>query len=86
MCRRHSESGNQELFLFLHLFSWFHGFRIAVLVLNYAPMADDRCWAARLGGGKSEHHTAACRVKYAGNIREKRALTESVTEKTPPVL
>jgi hypothetical protein len=24
----------------------------------------------RLAGGKSEHHTAACRVKYAGNIRE----------------
>ncbi len=42
-----------------------------------------------LAGGKSEHHTAACRVEYAGNVRPARAgraLTESVTEKTPPVL
>jgi len=50
-------------------------------------MADDR-WLADfwLAGGKSEHHTAACRVKHAGIAVEKIAVTESVTEKIPPVL
>ena len=37
-------------------------------------------------GGKSEHHTAACRGKLRGRRVCKGAVTESVTEKTPPVL
>jgi hypothetical protein len=52
-------------------------------------MADDRCRAVTRGRGKSEHHTAACRVKDAGSIRPATAgqmLTESVTENKPPVL
>jgi len=43
----------------------------------------------RLARGKSEHHTAARRVKDAGAAAPKAfgvAVTESVTEKTPPVL
>ena len=44
---------------------------------------------AGFAGGKSEHHTAACLVKNAGAAAPKVfgvAVTESVTEKTPPVL
>ena len=49
-------------------------------------IAGEPQWLAR---GKSEHHTATCRVKYAGAAAPKAfgvAVTESVTEKTPPVL
>src|SRR3954468_23733656 len=34
---------------------------------RFHPMADDRSEAIRRG--KSEHHTAACRVKHAGGVR-----------------
>ena len=66
--------------------SWFPGFQI---MLNCTPMADDRWGIAGFARGKSEHHTAACRVKDAGAAAPKVfgvAVTESVTEKTPPVL